>query len=608
MNVVIRYAAICFGVTISLLAQGSPDDTQLYWGDTHLHTGLSFDAYTFGTKGRPDDAYRYAKGLPIVHPVTGLLTKINRPLDFLIIADHAEALGVVARLLEGEASEVANTKAGAFIVETGKGGSQSALDEVYKSISLVGSGLPNDTGLTMLDLVDLHGENIRPAWYESIEAADEHNEPGQFSAIIGWEWTSQPGGANFHRVVFLQQDASVARQFLPYSALESENPEALWAWLDSQSEKTGAEFLAIPHGPNISAGLMFSRNNFAGEPMNKAYAETQARLEPAIEVTQIKGDSETLSLFSPEDQFADFETYNFLSIPTGKAPEPSKGDYVRSGLRTGLQLGAELGTNPFKMGMAAGTDSHTGLPTIEESSFGGKSGHDNKPGKRSGPSGVGASLGWDMGAAGFTGVWAQDNTRRAIFEAFKRKEIYASTGPRMSVRFFGGSDFRKSDLKKDIAARGYKKGVPMGGDLSVGKDAPSFIVSAMKDPDGANLDRIQIIKGWLKSDGTTEERVYDVALSGGRTDGATPVGNTVNLNTGEYTNDIGEPLLAAVWKDPDFDPTLAAFYYARVLEIPTPRYSLYDAIALGIDVKETGHPATLQERAYTSPIWYTPQK
>ena len=608
MRFVHRLTAICLGLTVSLFAHARPIDTQVYWGDTHLHTSLSFDAYTFGTKGRPDDAYRYAKGLPVVHPVTGVLTKINRPLDFLIIADHAEGLGVVARLLEGEAPDVATTNAGKFVVETGKAGTQEALDNVYKSITYVGSGLPNDTGLTMLDLVDLHGENVRPAWQESIEAADEHNAPGKFSAIIGWEWTSQPGGANFHRVVFLPQDASVAGQFLPFSSLESEDPEALWAWLDLQSEKTGAEFLAIPHGPNISAGLMFSRNNFAGEPMSSGYAKTQARLEPAIEVTQIKGDSETLSMFSPDDQFADFETYNFLSIPTGETPEPTEGDYVRSGLRTGLQLGAELGINPFKMGMAGGTDSHTGLPTIEESSFGGKSGHDSKPGKRSGPSGVGGSLGWDMGAAGFTGVWAEENTRRAIFEAFKRKEVYASTGPRMSVRFFGGQDFKKSDLGKDkeIAARGYKKGVPMGGDLSIGKGAPSFMVSAMKDPDGANLDRIQIIKGWLKSDGSTQERVYDVALSGGRTDGATLVGNTVNLRTGEYTNDIGEYTLAAVWKDPDFDPNQAAFYYARVIEIPTPRYSLYDAIALGIDVKETGHPATLQERAYTSPIWYTP--
>lgn len=593
-------------VSTGAFAQEQPTSTELFWGDTHLHTGLSFDAYTFGTTGRPDTAYRYAKGLPVIHPVTGVLSQMEIPLDFLIVADHAEGLGVVARLLEGEAPDVAKTKAGQFVIETGADGNQEALDDVYNGLTLVGSGLPNDTGLTMLDLPALHGESIRPAWYETIDAADAHNRPGEFSAIIGWEWTSQPGGANYHRVIFMPQDASVARQFLPFSSLESEDPERLWAWLDIQQEKTGAEFLAIPHGPNISAGLMFSRSNFAGEPMNSAYAQTQARFEPAIEVTQIKGDSETLSIFSPDDQFADFETYSFLSIPGAETPDPTEGDYVRSGLRTGLQLGEQLGTNPFKMGMAGGTDSHTGLPAVEEASFGGKSGHDSRPEKRSGPSGVGASRGWDMGAAGFTGVWAEENTRRAIFEAFRRKEVYASTGPRISVRFFGGSGFRKSDLKRDAAAKGYKKGVPMGGDLSIEDGSPSFLVAAMKDPNGANLDRVQIVKGWLKADGTTAERVYDVALSDERTDGSELVGNTVDLTTAEYSNDIGAPMLSAVWEDPDFNLSESAFYYARVLEIPTPRYSLYDAIALGIDVAETGHPATIQERAYTSPIWYSP--
>lgn len=581
-------------------------DTKLYWGDTHLHTGLSFDAYTFGTVGRPDTAYRYAKGLPVIHPVTGTLMQTQRPLDFLVIADHAEGLGVVARLLEGEAPDVAKSNAGKWVVATGGEKTRHELDQVYQGITLVGSGLPHDTGLDPLDLYALHGENIRPAWIENIEAADEHNAPGTFTALIGWEWTSQPKGSNYHRVVFMAQGADVARQFLPFSSLESEDPEKLWAFLDSQEQRTGAEFLAIPHGPNISAGLMFAKTNFAGEPMSAAYAETQARFEPAIEVTQIKGDSETMSLFSPDDQFAEFETYNFLSIPVDNNPAPVRDSYVRPGLQNGLQLGAELGTNPFKMGMAAGTDSHTGLPTVEEAAFGGKSGHDARPGKRSGFSGVGASKGWDMGAAGFTGVWAEENTRRAIFEAFRRKEIYATTGPRMAVRFYGGAGFTASDLNGNIEEVGKAKGVPMGGDLAPMKGAPSFVVSAMKDADGANLDRVQIVKGWLNADGTTSEQVYDVALSDGRTDGGDLVGNSVDLATGAYTNNIGDPMLAAVWQDPDFDPSQAAFYYARVLEIPTPRYSLYDAIALGIDVSETNHPATIQERAYTSPIWYTP--
>ena len=329
----------------AVAADQSAGNTQLYWGDTHLHTGLSFDAYTFGTVGRPDTAYRYAKGLPVIHPVTGTLIQTDKPLDFVIIADHAEGLGVVARLLEGEAPDVAETNAGKWVVETGGEKTQHELDQVYQGITLVGSGFPNNTGLVPEDLFALHGENIRPAWIENIEAADEHNDPGTFTAMIGWEWTSQPKGANYHRVVFMPQGADVASQFLPFSSLESEDPEKLWEFLDLQQEATGAEFLAIPHGPNISLGLMFAKTNFAGEPMDAAYAETQARFEPAIEVTQIKGDSETMSLFSPDDQFAEFETYNFISVPIDENPTPVRDSYVRSGLQNGLQLGAELGVS-----------------------------------------------------------------------------------------------------------------------------------------------------------------------------------------------------------------------------------------------------------------------
>ncbi|MEP1933600.1 MAG: DUF3604 domain-containing protein, partial [Roseibium sp.] len=333
------------------------------------------------------------------------------------------------------------------------------------------------------------------------------------------------------------------------------------------------------------------------------------RYEPAIEVTQIKGDSEAHPLFAPDDQFADFETYNFLSSPEGLTPDPTTGDYVRSGLRNGLALEVKVGVNPYKMGMAAGTDSHVGIPAIEESSFAGKSGHDALPSKRAGPSGIGSATGWDMGAAGFTAVWAEENTRRAIFEAFRRKEIYASTGPRMRLRLFGGFNLlpEHADLQQ-FADSGYANGVPMGGDIVgiSGENPPSFTVAAMKDPDGANLDRIQIIKGWVKQDGTTSEKVYDVALSGGRADGSVPVGNTVDLETARYTNSIGAAELSAYWSDPDFNADQLSFYYARVLEIPTPRYSLFDAIALGIDPADTGKPATLQERAYSSPIWYSP--
>jgi hypothetical protein len=585
--------------------------TQLYWGDTHLHTGLSFDAYAFGAFSRPDLAYQYAKGREIEHPILGTPTRIEQPLDFLIIADHAEVLGTVSRVLDGDAPDIAQTKAGKFVVDTAGGRSQAELDAVYNYLNMVGSGIPNDSGLTALDLVqDLHGENIRPSWVENIETADAHNEPGKFTAMIGWEWTSQPGGANLHRVVFMPQGADIAGQFLPYSTLESDDPADLWAFLEAQEKATGAEFLAIPHGPNISMGMMFGLEDRQGAPIDTAYAEVKSKYETTIEVTQIKGDSEVHPMFAPDDQFADYEPFNFVSSPEGLTPDPTEGDYVRSGLRRGLALQARLGVNPYKQGMAAGSDSHIGIPQIEEYNFGGKSGHDAKREKRSKPSGIGSSIGWDMGAAGFTGVWAKDNTRRAIFEAFRRREVYATTGPRIWLRFFGGFGLTPDHAHSaSFVDDGYANGVPMGGDLGgmAADKAPSFTIEALKDANSGNLDRIQIVKGWLNADGSTSEKVFDVALSDGRTDGSQLVGNTVDLATGEYTNDIGDVALRAYWQDPEFDPAQAAFYYARVLEIPTPRYSLLDAVALNIDVAETGRPATIQERAYSSPIWYTPQ-
>lgn len=582
--------------------------TQLLWGDTHLHTALSFDAFAFGTFGRPDLAYRYAKGMPVKHPVLGTTTRIDQPLDFMVIADHAEILGTVAKIVSGEAPEMASSKSGKWIVETGGDLSAEELAAVYDGLNRVGSGTPNDTGLTPLDLVqDLHGENIRPAWFENIDAAEAHNDPGTFTALIGWEWTSQPGAANLHRVVFMPNGGDVARQFLPYSLFESEDPEDLWVWLEQQEQATGAEFQAIPHGPSISTGLMYGRTRMNGQPVDAAYAEAKMRYEFNVEATQIKGDSETHPSLSPDDQFADFETFNFLSTPDGVRDGFPAGNYVRSGLRTGLELEAELGINPYKSGAAGGTDSHVGIPMVTEANFGGKSGHDVRPEQRPGPSGIGSSIGWDMGAAGFTGVWAAENTRRSIFDAFKRKEIYASTGPRISLRFFGGFGLEPRHAEATgFAKNGYANGVPMGGDLTGGDTPPSFTVAAMRDPMGANLDRVQIIKGWLNADGTSSEMVYDVTLSGGRTDGAMPVGNTVDLETGLYSNDIGEAELRGYWQDPDSDPSQSAFYYARAIEIPTPRYSLLDAIALQIDPAETGKPATIQERAYTSPIWFTP--
>jgi hypothetical protein len=585
-------------------------ETNLYWGDTHIHTGNSFDVYLFGTPtSTPDTAYRFAKGLPVVSPTTGTRWQLTTPLDFLVIADHAEAMGAFPRLFAGD-EELNNTKIGKIFRELGGEQSSEELQAVYDMLVTVGTGLENDQGLTPKDIyTDLHaGEMRRSTWDAQIEAAERHNQPGEFTAFIGWEWSSQPNGGNLHRVVFTPQGGDVASQFLPFSSLESTDPERLWAWLDETSASTGAQFVAIPHNPNISNGRMFPLLSETGKDVDAAYAATRMKWEPVVEMTQIKGDSETHPLLSPTDEFADFETFPFLLTPDGRTPDPTHGDYLRAGLKRGLELDALVGENPFKVGMIGSTDSHTGMSAVEEKNFAGKGQHDASPAQRSHPTGIGGSKGWDMGAGGYAGVWAEENTRQSLFEAFQRKEVYATTGPRIVLRFFGGFDFREKDAQSgDLARLGYSKGVPMGGDLRRhGDRTPNFLVAAGRDPNGANLDRIQIVKGWLDADGQSQETIYDVALSGDRQDGSLPVGNTVDLATGAYTNNIGAAQLAVVWRDPDFDSKLSTFYYVRVLEIPTPRYSLLDSIALGMDWQDTNRPATIQERAYSSPIWYSP--
>jgi hypothetical protein len=602
-------------LNLSAVASDRSVDTNLYWGDTHLHTSNSFDVYLFGTPGStPDTAFNFAKGRPVVSPTTGVRWQLKTPLDFLVVSDHAEMMGSIPRLYRGD-PVVADTESGRALLKISPDQTVEQLQHVYDQVVLIGSGLGDQAEIDLSAqqfIGDLHaGEKRRTTWDETIDAAERHNDPGNFTALIGWEWSAQPQGGNLHRVVFMPEGGDVARQFLPYSALESTDPQDLWQWLEETSEKTGADFVAIPHNPNISIGLFFPTETLRGDPIDAEYARHRARWEPAVEVTQIKGDSEAHPLLSPTDEFADYETYPFVLTPDGRTPEPTEGDYVRSGLKRGLAIQAQVGINPYKVGMIGATDSHTGMSAVEEDNFSGKGQHDTYPGQGPHRTGLGSSKGWDMGAAGYAGVWATENTREAIVAAFKRKEVYASTGPRIRVRFFGGYGFEEADAGSvDIAAAGYRKGVPMGGDLEARESAPSFLVAAIKDPFEANLDRIQIIKGWLDKDGRTQEKIYEVAWSGDRKPGAdgrlSPVGNTVDLKSGGYTNAIGEETLAGVWKDPDFDATQPAFYYARVLQIPTPRHSLLDAIALGVDVRETGRPATIQERAYTSPIWYTP--
>jgi hypothetical protein len=607
---------IVLAIVVAAAPGARAEGTKLLWGDTHLHTSYSFDVYLFGTFGStPDTAYRYARGLPVVNPATQTRWQLSRPLDFLVVADHAELLGTVPRLFAGD-PEVAETATGKLLRALGGAQSPKELMAVYEAMQSAGSGVSSKYAISPQQAyADLHGgEKRRTTWNALIDAAERYNQPGTFTTLIGWEWSSQPGGGNVHRVVFTPQGGDVARQFLPFSSLESQDPEDLWRWLGATSKRTGAQFVAIPHNSNLSDGRMFPLARASGQPFDAAYAVTRAAWEPVVEITQIKGDSETHPLLSPTDEFAGYESYNFVMTVERRTPDPTDADYVRSGLKRGLALEATLGTNPYKFGFIGSSDSHTGLSAVEETAFAGKSKVDAFPGTRGQSSGLGAAKGWDMGAAGFVAAWAAENTRQGLYEAFKRREVYASTGPRITLRFFGGFDFDKGDLKaRDFAAVGYRKGVPMGGDLrrSGRTRAPAFIVAAMKDPLAANLDRIQIVKGWLDADGKTNERIYDVAVSGGRGIGAdgrcaTPVGSTVDLATGKYTNDIGAAELSAAWRDPDFDPSQRAFYYARVLEIPTPRYSLLDSIALAKPWQDTGRPATIQERVYGSPIWYTP--
>lgn len=590
--------------------------SKVLWGDTHVHTSNSFDVYLFGTpNSTADTAYQFAKGLPVVSPTTGTEWQIHEPLDFLVIADHAETLGSVVRVFQGD-EELTNTKTGKAMLKLAPEQSEEQLQAIYDAFNYAASNVENRLGINGQELYqDMHaGVKRKGAWEQHIEAAERHNEPGEFTALIGFEWSSNTNGGNLHRVVFQAEGGDVANQYLPFSYLESDDPEDLWSWLDMTAKETGATFVAMPHNSNISIGQMFPLVRKNGQPVDADYAKSRMQWERVIEVTQIKGDSEAHPALSPNDEFADFETYDFALTPDGDRPLPTKADYVRNGLLRGLELEKTLGVNPYKFGLAGATDSHTGISAAEEDNFAGKGQHDSKPELRSHPTGLGSSKGWDMAAAGYVGVWAKENTRQEITAAFKRKEVYASTGPRIQLRFFGGYGFTSEDAKAiDIGSVGYSRGVSMGGDLNVAEEgkSPTFLIAALKAPNNGNLDRIQIVKGFLNDDDETEERIYDVVVSDGReidVNGRckTPVGNTVDLSTGKYTNTIGDIQLAATWTDPDFDPSKSAFYYVRVLEIPTPRYSLLDAIALDIDWQKTNHPATIQERAYSSPIWYTP--
>ncbi|GAB5452827.1 MAG: DUF3604 domain-containing protein [Halioglobus sp.] len=597
-------------------------DRQLLWGDTHLHTTYSSDAYSNNnlTAG-PDTAFRYAKGMPVVHPYHKARLQIETPLDFLVVSDHAEFLGQIRYIHRNgvDTSDLGlwdslKARVAAYIL-------QNAIDD-GEGRELFLSVLPDPTITPEEDAAASSVENsdisLLPmplqveidTWRTITDIAESHNQPGEFSALIGWEWSAIPAGANLHRVVITDSDAATAQRYDPFGLDNSPYPEDLWAWLEETSAATGARFTAIPHNSNISKGYMFSDTTLRGEAFTEEYVQLRAKWERVAEITQIKGDSETHSIVSPEDEFADFENYPFYIQRESTEYQPKVGDFVRGALKRGLELEQQLGLNPYVLGVIGSTDSHTSLSSAEEDNFHGKLATDSIPAnKQSQWNDQTGPTGWSMSASGLAAVWATENTRGAILDALERREVYATTGPRIGVQFYGGAQFTEADLESaDIYAAATARGVAMGGELRV-DTAPTFMVIAEKDPVGANLDRVQIVKGWLDASGQAQEKVFNVAWSGDRVPGAggelAAVGDTVNRTTGKFENSIGAPRLQSVWTDPQFDPAQAAFYYVRVLQIPTARHSLLDAIALGRE-HAGDHPDTIQERAYTSSIWYRP--
>ncbi len=583
----------------------------VYFGDTHLHTSVSLDGFGDGnTKIGPDEAYRWAKGEEMAAD-DGMVTRISRPLDFLMVADHAEYMGLVPGLAQKDPTLMADKE----------GARWAKMIEEGKLASHVFSEFIHD--VTGNDPRIVNPEFEMSVWEKTIDAAEANNEPGKFTAIIGFEYSPFPDGDNLHRVVVFRDGKEKAIKVKPFSAFDSENPEDLWKWMETYEDTTGGRILAIPHNGNLSTGKMFALQDFSGNPLTREYAETRMRWEPLYEATQYKGDSETHPYLSPTDEFADFERWDKANLAMLKAHEDKnfQFEYARPALKNGLQVGDTLGANPFKFGMIGATDSHTGFAQTAEDNFLGKYGvaspnQKNKDRwKKTWPpvEGTVAKMsGWESSSSGYAAVWATENTREALWDAMMRKEVYSTTGPRMTVRMFAGFEFSESDAHRhDMAAIGYTKGVPMGGDLNKAPEskAPTILLAAMKDPDGANLDRIQIVKGWLDGAGKVHEKIYDVAVSDDREVVAgkvtKPVGSTVDLKTATYTNSIGDAQLNVTWTDPDFDPAMQCFYYGRVLEIPTPRWTAFDEVRLGVKM---GPEVTrvLQERAYTSPIWYTP--
>ncbi|GET43895.1 DUF3604 domain-containing protein [Microseira wollei] len=618
-----------------------PFPQRVFWGDVHLHTVYSFDAGAAGSRLGPEDSYRFARGEEIETESTQRV-RLSRPLDFLVVTDHSDGLGSFQQLLAGEPPEILEDPTVARWHEMVNGTPEEQVKASQEIIAAFAQGtLPE--AIYPQKLAD-----FATAWQAEIDAAENYNDPGLFTAMIGYEWTSLPSGNNLHRNIIFRDNGVKASKVLPFTTENYTDPEKLWQWMQCYENTIGGNVLAIPHNGNLSNGLMFADTQFnnvdptqPGEPLTKEYAQQRQLWEPLYEVTQIKGTGETHPLLSTDDEFANFEVEGWdngnLDLSAGKPEDPEakkemyEHEYARAALKNGLKFEAELGANPFKFGLVGATDSHIALSAVEENNYFGKF-VDEAPNpdraieiRSSNQDGSIVRVGWQYAASGYVGVWAKQNTREAIFDAMEKREVYATSGPRMVVRFFGGWDFTNDDLSSNPGDVGYTKGVPMGSDLNItdmpeGK-APTFLVAAWKDPLRGNLDRIQIVKGWLDASGETHEKVYDVAWSGDRVPDATtgklpPVGNTVNTETATWTNTIGASELEQVWTDPDFEPNQRAFYYARVLEIPTPRWTDYDKAFYGdkwcaeAEAENPGAcddiPLTLQERVYTSPIWYSP--
>ena len=589
------------------------------WGDSHLHTSLSVDAGLFGNRLPPREAYRFARGEEVVSS-TGQPVRLSRPLDWLVVADHSDGMGMIDDLRKGTPEILAFEQGARWNKGLNEGGEAA----VKATLDLITTFSQDKVDPKLMASYQPGTKQYRTLWEKVIGEAEAFNDPGRFTALIGFEWTSLINGNNMHRVVIFRDNGAKARQVEPFTMTApwgSPDPRDLWKYLTNYETVTGGNVLAIPHNGNLSNGIMFPLEaQWNGKKFDKTYVTQRDKWEPLVEATQIKGDGEAHPYLSPDDEFADYETWDVgnLDMSQAKTKDMLAGEYAREALKRGLAIEAKLGTNPYKFGIIGATDSHTSLANAEEDNFFGKhSGSEPSAERWKHPfvkTDKGVIEGWQSVASGLAAVWATENTREAIFDAMARKEVYGTTGPRMTVRLFGGWGFTNQDLNSRMpAVVGYEKGVPMGGDLRAapqGASSPKFMVYALRDPIGANLDRIQIIKGWLDANGKTHEKVYDVAWSGDRKPAANgklpPVGNTVDVKNANWTNTIGASELGTVWTDPNFEPKQKAFYYARVIEIPTPRWTAYDAFRYGIKMP-ANVPMTTQERAYTSPIWYTPK-